>query len=106
MFARIVLLLLTACQLASTQTALPVEAAEFLKWYRGYQGSFYPEEVLKAYRGRLGEKGVAAAEIERQVAIVTEVARSSPPEMLAIHFDKIYSASAAPFKQEPSAFLV
>jgi 2-polyprenyl-3-methyl-5-hydroxy-6-metoxy-1,4-benzoquinol methylase len=84
---------------------LPPEAAEFLEWYKTWQGSFYPQEVLKAYRERLA-KDVAGAEVERRIGVITKTMSAMPPEFTRVHFNKIYNSANPPFRQEPSQFLM
>src|SRR5690349_11400089 len=104
---KLTFLLMFSCAMvaAGDRPALPPEAAEFLKWYEGYQGSFYPQDVLKAYRERLA-KDTPAAEIERRVGVVTKTIATSPVEFTSVHFNKIYSSPNPPFRQEPSQFLM
>lgn len=99
---RAVLLLLAAGVCAAE---MPPESKEFLKWYAGYQGSFYPQEVLKAYQARLAGDGAGEAEVKRRVGIITETMRAMPVEFTSLHFDKIYRAEKPPFRAEASAFL-
>src|SRR4051794_32185270 len=96
MFGKIVVLL---------TVALAPEASDFLKWYEGYHGSFYPQEVLKAYRERLA-KDAPPAEIERRIGVITKTMSAMPVEFTRVHFNKIYNAPNPPFRQEPSQFLI
>jgi 2-polyprenyl-3-methyl-5-hydroxy-6-metoxy-1,4-benzoquinol methylase len=84
---------------------LSPEATDFLKWYEGYQGSFYPQEVLKAYREQLA-KTAPAAEVERRLGVITKTMSSMPVEFTRVHFNKIYNTPNPPFRQEPSQFLM
>lgn len=99
------LALATGLCVAGEQPPLAPESAAFLKWYEAYQGSFYPQEVLKAYREQLAKDGVASSEVERRIGIVTAAVRSMPVEFTRVHFNKIYSSPNPPFRQEPSQFL-
>jgi 2-polyprenyl-3-methyl-5-hydroxy-6-metoxy-1,4-benzoquinol methylase len=108
MLGRIALFLALSAGLcaAGERPPLAPEAAQFLKWYEGWQGSFYPQEVLKAYRAQLGKDGVADDEAERRMSIINSAVRAVPVEFTAVHFNKIYSTPNPPFRQEPSQFLV
>jgi 2-polyprenyl-3-methyl-5-hydroxy-6-metoxy-1,4-benzoquinol methylase len=85
--------------------ALPPEATEFLKWYESYHGSFYPQEVLKAYREQLARE-LAAPEVDRRIGVITKTMGSMPVEFTRLHFNKIYNSTNPPFRQEPSQFLM
>lgn len=91
---------------AGDKPTLAPEAAQFIKWYDSYQGSFYPQEVLKAYRQQLSKDGVAADEMERRVKVVMGAIQATPVEFTEVHFNKIYSTPNPPFRQEPSQFLI
>jgi 2-polyprenyl-3-methyl-5-hydroxy-6-metoxy-1,4-benzoquinol methylase len=108
MFGKIGLILVCSAGLcaAGDRPPLAPEAAQFLKWYEGWKGSFYPQEVLKAYREQLTKDGVAADEAERRIGIVNAAVRAMPVEFTAVHFNKIYSTPNPPFRQEPSQFLM
>ncbi len=108
MMMKVGLLLVAAAGLcaAGDKPALAPEAAQFLKWYDAYQGSFYPQEVLKAYREQLGKDGVAGEEAERRIKVVMTAIQAMPVEFTTVHFNKIYSAPNPPFRQEPSQFMV
>src|SRR3954447_24446473 len=102
--------LLVLCFCAGAQTAAspaPIgpEATAFLKWYEGYQGSFYPQEVIKAYQARLTGDGVPETEAKRRIGAVQTAMRSMPVEFTTLHFNKIYSSPNPPFRQEASQFL-
>jgi 2-polyprenyl-3-methyl-5-hydroxy-6-metoxy-1,4-benzoquinol methylase len=85
--------------------ALPPEAIDFLKWYESYHGSFYPQEVMKAYRERLsGDFG--APEVERRIGVITKTMSAMPVEFTRLHFNKIYNSTNPPFRQEPSQFMM
>lgn len=102
----VLMVFLTASYSAlAERPSLAPEASEFLLWYKGYKGSFYPEEVLKAYREQLAGKGMAQAEAEWRVGVVRDAIRAMPVEFTAVHFDRIYSASNPPFRLEPSQFV-
>ncbi len=99
-----ILALAAALGSCSGQTLSP-DAKEFLQWYEGYQGSFYPQEVLKAYQQRLAGAGVTESESKRRIAAVTDAMRAMPVEFTSLHFTQIYSAKKPPFRQEASQFL-
>lgn len=107
MIGKIALSLAVAAGLcaAGDQPPLSPESTAFLKWYETYQGSFYPQEVLKAYSEQLAKDGIAAPEVERRVGIVTTAIRAMPVEFTRVHFNRIYSTPNPPFRQEPSQFL-
>lgn len=96
-------LLLLCSALAAADTP---ELAGFLKWYQTYRGSFNPNEAVKVYGEKLAKDGVAAADVERQTGIIRTAVRQMPPEVTAIHFDRIYTSDAPPFRQEASEFMV
>jgi 2-polyprenyl-3-methyl-5-hydroxy-6-metoxy-1,4-benzoquinol methylase len=106
MIRKLTLLLAIAAGLcaAGDRPALAPEAADFLKWYEGFHGSFYPQEVLKAYREQLA-KDVAAPEVERRIEVLVKTVSAMPVEFVRVHFNKIYNAPNPPFRQEPSNFL-
>ncbi len=79
---------------------------DFLNWYRTYEGSPYPDEIRKAYGQALAGRGLAAADVERQVAAVDRIAATQPHEFVALNFDKLYSRPNAPFRREASQYLV
>jgi 2-polyprenyl-3-methyl-5-hydroxy-6-metoxy-1,4-benzoquinol methylase len=108
MLGRIALLLALSAGLcaAGERPPLAPEAAQFLKWYETWQGSFYPQEVLKAYRAQLGKDGIPADEAERRMGVINTTVRAMPVEFTAVHFNKIYSSPNPPFRQEPSQFLM
>jgi 2-polyprenyl-3-methyl-5-hydroxy-6-metoxy-1,4-benzoquinol methylase len=108
MIAKIGLLLALAAGLCAGGDRPPLapESTEFLRWYEAYQGSLYPQEVLKAYRERLASDGVASAEAERRIGIVTAAIRAMPVEFTRVHFNRVYSTPNPPFRQEPSQFLM
>jgi 2-polyprenyl-3-methyl-5-hydroxy-6-metoxy-1,4-benzoquinol methylase len=98
------LILLTAAAAAGDR---PVpEVAHFLKWYDAYSGSFFPQDVMKAYQERLAEEGLAKPEADRRIGVVQAAIRAMPVEFTTIHFNKIYAAPNPPFRQEPSQFLI
>ncbi len=99
-------LALAAICLAGDRPPLAPEAADFIKWYATWKVGFNPGEVLKAYGERLAKDGVAPEEVERRMAIINAAVRAMPPEFTAVHFNKIYTTPNAPFRQEPSQFLV
>jgi 2-polyprenyl-3-methyl-5-hydroxy-6-metoxy-1,4-benzoquinol methylase len=104
----------SACLLAVTAVVLtaqspPSEEAifkDFLTWYKTYAGSPYPDEIRKAYSQTLAGRGLAAPEVERQVATVDRIAATRPQEFIALNFDKLYSSPNPPFKREASQYLV
>jgi 2-polyprenyl-3-methyl-5-hydroxy-6-metoxy-1,4-benzoquinol methylase len=96
--------LLFAAGLCAGQALTP-EATAFLKWYEGYQGSFYPQDVLKAYQQGLAGSGVADGEVKRRMAAVMDAMRAMPVEFTTLHFNKIYRAEKPPFRQEASQFV-
>jgi 2-polyprenyl-3-methyl-5-hydroxy-6-metoxy-1,4-benzoquinol methylase len=91
---------------AGDRPALAPEATEFLKWYEGYQGSFMPPDVMKAYQAHLAKSGVGAEESQRRIGVVTTTVRAMPVEFTTLHFNKIYSSTNPPFRQEPSHFVM
>jgi 2-polyprenyl-3-methyl-5-hydroxy-6-metoxy-1,4-benzoquinol methylase len=103
-FAALLLAIVTVC--AGDKPAQPPEVADFLRWYEAYTGSFYPQDVMKAYQDRLAGQGVAKPEADRRIGVVQNAVRSMPVEFTSIHFNKIYAAPNPPFKQEPSQFLI
>lgn len=105
-FVLIMLLATAAFSAVADRPALAPEATDFLDWYKSYQGSFNPEDVLKAYGERLAGEGVTQSEAERRVGVVRDAIRSMPVAFTAVHFNKIYSAPNVPFRQEPSQFMV
>src|SRR5947209_11540891 len=78
---------------------------DFLSWYKTYDGSPYPDEIRKAYAKALAARGIAASEVERQVAAVDHIAATRPNEFIALNFDKLYSRPDAPFKRDASQYL-
>ena len=80
---------------------------DFIKWYRTYTGSVFPEEIRKAYTADLLRRGLTQDEADRQVKAASEAVGKTPtpPEFVALNFDKIYTSANPPFKQEPSAYL-
>jgi len=108
MLIRSVVLVALAAALcaAGDRPPLAPEAAEFIKWYEGYQGSWQPPEVLKAYREQLAKNGVAPAEADRRMGVINGAVRSMPVEFTTVHFNKMYSMPNPPFRQEPSQFLM
>jgi 2-polyprenyl-3-methyl-5-hydroxy-6-metoxy-1,4-benzoquinol methylase len=105
-FVLLIVLAIAAFSAVADRPALPPEAADFLKWYESYQGSFYPQDVLKAYQERLASQGVAQPEVDRRLGVVRDAMRAMPVEFTAIHFNKIYTAPNPPFRPEPSQFMV
>jgi 2-polyprenyl-3-methyl-5-hydroxy-6-metoxy-1,4-benzoquinol methylase len=92
---------------AAESPALEPEAAQFLAWYeKSWQGSFYPQDVLKGYRDHLGKDGVAAPEIERRVGVVQAAMKAMPVDFTRVHFNRVYSTPNPPFNQEPSQSLM
>ena len=78
---------------------------EFISWYKTYQGSFMPPEVMKAYTAKLKSDGVDAAEVQRRLGSIGKSISGMPVEFAALHFDRIYSAPQPPFKDAASQFL-
>src|SRR3954462_15588834 len=106
MIRKLTLLLAIAAGLcaAGDRPALAPEAADFLKWYEGFHGSFYPQEALKAYREQLA-KDVAAPEVERRIELLVKRAPAVRVELLQAPFNKFYNPPTPPFRQAPSNFL-
>jgi 2-polyprenyl-3-methyl-5-hydroxy-6-metoxy-1,4-benzoquinol methylase len=96
---------LLAIVLFASTCAGQTETRDFLKWYEGYQGSFYPQEVLKAYQQQLAANGTGDAEIQRRMGVILAAMRNMPVEFTSLHFNKIYKAEKPPFKQDASSFL-
>lgn len=87
------------------QTPLSAEVRAFLAWYESYDGSFYPQDVVRAYMAKLEGEGVPVEEGKRRVGAVQEALRGMPPEFVPVHFDKIYKAKERPFRTSPTEFL-
>jgi SAM-dependent methyltransferase len=98
-----------ALALAVSAALLTSEQAffkDFLSWYRTYDGSPYPDEIRKAYAKALAGRGLAAPEVERQIAAVDRITATQPHEFIGLNFDKLYSRPDAPFKHDASRYLV
>ncbi len=108
MFGKLAVLFALAATLcaAGDRPPLAPEAAEFIKWYETYQGSWMPPDVLKAYRAQLTKNGIADPEAERRMGVINAAIRNMPVEFTTVHFNKIYSMPNPPFRQEPSQFLM
>ena len=78
---------------------------DFLSWYKTYDGSPYPDEIRKAYAKTLAGRGLAAPEVERQIAAVDRIAATQPHEFIGLNFDKLYSRPDAPFTHDASQYL-
>jgi 2-polyprenyl-3-methyl-5-hydroxy-6-metoxy-1,4-benzoquinol methylase len=102
----IALIVFAIAAIAGDKPAPTPEVAHFLKWYDAYTGSFFPQDVLKAYQEGLAKEGLDKSEVDRRVGVVQAAIRSMPVEFTAIHFNKIYAAPNPPFRQEPSQFLI
>lgn len=77
----------------------------FLEWYKTYQGSPYPPEVMKAYSSVLKSSGLTDADVKLHLGAFQKIAAESPREMLSIHFNKIYTQHPEVFSQAPNGFL-
>jgi len=95
---------LAACSAQTSGAADPV-FKDFLAWYKNYKGSFVPEEATKAYATKLSQDGVSKQEIDNRLSSVWKGIGAMPLEFATLHFDHIYTAPAAPFKTEATAFL-
>jgi SAM-dependent methyltransferase len=102
----IAIIFLAVAAIAGDKPAPTPEVAHFLKWYDAYTGSFFPQDVLKAYQEGLTKEGLDKSEVDRRVGMVQAAIRSMPVEFTAIHFNKIYTAPNPPFRQAPSQFLI
>jgi 2-polyprenyl-3-methyl-5-hydroxy-6-metoxy-1,4-benzoquinol methylase len=102
----IALIALAVAALAGDKPAPAPEVAAFLQWYDAYSGSFFPQDVMRAYTEQLAKRGVAKPEIDRRLGVVQAAIRSMPVEFTSIHFNKIYAAPNPPFRQEPSQVLI
>jgi 2-polyprenyl-3-methyl-5-hydroxy-6-metoxy-1,4-benzoquinol methylase len=100
-FAAAVLIVASALTAAETP-----EVTDFLKWYRTYRGSFNPNDAINVWSEKLAKDGVAAEEVDRRVGLVRAAVRQMPPDVTAVHFNRIYTAEAPPFRREASAFLL
>ncbi len=88
--------------------AVTEEAArkQFLAWYETFTGSVMPPEIMKAYAAKVAAAGASEDEVREHMGAVQKYVAAMPPELLSIHFDKIYTAHKDLFSQEPNGFLV
>jgi len=98
-------LVLSAAALSAQPASDQSLFRDFLTWYKTYDGSPYPDEIRKAYAKTLAGRGLAAPEVERQIAAVDRIAATQPHEFIGLNFDKLYSRQDAPFKRDASQYL-
>ena len=78
---------------------------DFTAWFSSEGTPGAPAEVLNAYSAKLKSRGLPPADIDQRVAAVRKYLADHPREALALHFDRMYSWSAAPFSRNPSALV-
>jgi 2-polyprenyl-3-methyl-5-hydroxy-6-metoxy-1,4-benzoquinol methylase len=105
---RFVLIVATVCMLMPASAGVAEETArkQFLAWFESFNGSVVPPEVMKAYAAKLTADGLAESDVREHMAAVQKYVAAMPSELLAIHFDRIYTAHKDLFSQEPNGFLV
>lgn len=78
---------------------------DFSHWFskEGIPGA--PAEVVDAYAAHLKTRGAGAEDIAGRVKAVQEYVKAHPREALALHFNRMYAWSEAPFSREPSSLV-
>jgi len=100
------ILCMTAVVLHAAGAAEEAARKQFLAWYGTFTGSVMPPEVLKGYAAKLAAGGASESEVAEHIDAVRKYMSGMPPELLTVHFNKIYAAHQELFSQEPNAFLV
>lgn len=79
--------------------------SEFKTWFEkeGIPGA--PADVLAAYSAKLQKSGVPGEEAQARLREIEAYGKEHPDEARALHFNRIFTWTAAPFSREPSAFL-
>lgn len=78
---------------------------DFTAWFSSEATPAAPADVLRAYSAKLKSRGVPPAEIDQRVDSVRKYLAAHPREALALHFDRMYSWTEAPFSRNPSALV-
>lgn len=78
---------------------------DFTAWFSSEAIPAAPADVLTAYAAKLKSRGLPPSDIDQRVASVRKYLADHPREALALHFDRMYSWSGAPFSRNPSALV-
>ena len=80
----------------------------FVEWYKTYPRIEMPPQIMKAYAADLASSGFTPEQIKERMGVIQKTAATSPRELMAIHFDKVYTTPAAfpyVFTTGPNAFM-
>ncbi|MDX2149388.1 MAG: class I SAM-dependent methyltransferase [Bryobacteraceae bacterium] len=94
-----------ACVLLLTLISGETAWKDFATWFAKDGTPGAPAEVLKVYGATLKTRGTAEGEIQARVDGIRKYMAEHPKEALALHFDRMYTWSEAPFTREPSALV-
>lgn len=79
--------------------------SEFKTWFETEGTPGAPADVLTAYSAKLKERGVPGPEAQGRLQQIEVYGKLHPDEARALHFNRIFTWSAAPFSRRPSEFL-
>jgi 2-polyprenyl-3-methyl-5-hydroxy-6-metoxy-1,4-benzoquinol methylase len=94
--------------------ALPLLASEtgdgkawddFLKWFRAAGVMNSREEVMRAYAAKLKAEGASEEQAKQHLAGLARIAEQRQTDLLATHFDRLFSSPQPVFRTTPSAYL-
>jgi 2-polyprenyl-3-methyl-5-hydroxy-6-metoxy-1,4-benzoquinol methylase len=97
----LVALLLCCCLLASDS-----EWQDFSRWFKQHGTPGAPAAVIKDYTVKLQADGLNPEQVQLRIKEVQEYMTGHPQQALALHFDRMYTWSEAPFTREPSNLLI
>ena len=79
--------------------------SDFKAWFETEGTPGAPADILTAYSAKLKQSGVPGPEAQALLQEIEAYGKQHPDEARALHFNRIFTWSEAPFSRQPSEFL-